>query len=78
MNLVLIRGGYPPVAVRPQDRPDYIRALQDAQDGRGRGSLERLLYERLSATLDEYLDAARQALAAPARQPKTGGDERRP
>jgi len=27
MNLVLIRGGYPPVAVRPEDRPDYISAL---------------------------------------------------
>jgi len=30
MNLVLIRGGYPPVAVRPEDRPAYTRALQDA------------------------------------------------
>ncbi|MGH7065690.1 MAG: Fic family protein [Stellaceae bacterium] len=73
MNLVLIRGGYPPVAVRPQDRPDYIGALQDAEAGRGSRNLERLLHERLSATLDEYLDAARQALAAPARQPKAGG-----
>ncbi len=35
MNLVLIRGGYPPVAVRPEDRPDYIRALQEAQGGKG-------------------------------------------
>jgi Fic family protein len=73
MNLVLIRGGFPPVAVRPQDRPDYIGALQDVQAGRGSRNFERLLHERLSATLDEYLDAARQALAAPARQPKAGG-----
>ncbi len=73
MNLVLIRGGYPPVAVRPQDRPDYISALQDVEAGRGSRSFERLLYERLNATLDEYLDAARQALAARARQPKAGG-----
>jgi Fic family protein len=28
MNLVLIRGGYPPIAVRPEDRPAYILALQ--------------------------------------------------
>ena len=35
MNLVLIRGGYPPVAVRPADRPAYIRALQAAQAGSG-------------------------------------------
>ncbi len=34
MNLVLIRGDYPPVAVRPEDRPAYIRALQKAQAGR--------------------------------------------
>jgi Fic family protein len=45
MNLVLLRGGYPPVAVRPQDRPAYIAALQHAQAGRGSGKFERLLYE---------------------------------
>ena len=28
MKLILIRGGYPPVAVRPEDRPDYVRTLQ--------------------------------------------------
>ena len=73
MNLVLLRGGYPPVAVRPEDRPAYIRSLQDAQSGRGAESFERLLYERLDATLGEYLSAAREALAAPPRQPKAGG-----
>src|SRR5882672_1490692 len=31
MNLVLIRGFYPPVAVRLEDRPTYIRALQETQ-----------------------------------------------
>ena len=57
MNLVLIRGGYPPVAVRPEDRPTYIRALQEAQSGQGSGKFDNLLYERLDATLDEYLSA---------------------
>jgi Fic family protein len=70
MNLVLIRGGYPPVAVRPEDRPAYIRALQDAQTGRGSASFERLLYERLDATLGEYVSASQEALAAPTRYPK--------
>jgi Fic family protein len=62
MNLILIRGRYPPVAVRPADRPAYIRALQDPalQDPRAE-PFERLLYERLDATLDEYLKAAREA-----------------
>ena len=63
MNLMLLRGGYPPVAVRPEDRPAYIRALQDAQAGSGGASFDRLLYTRLDATLGEYLSAAREALA---------------
>jgi Fic family protein len=45
MNLILIRGGYPPVAVRPEDRPTYLQTLQTA-----RGT-EKLLYQRLDATL---------------------------
>jgi Fic family protein len=65
MNLVLLRGGYPPVAVRPQDRPEYIGALQDAQGGRGNARLDRLLYERLDATLGDSLSALQEALAAP-------------
>jgi len=35
MNLILIRGGYPPVAVRPEDRLRYIRSLQVEQAGGG-------------------------------------------
>jgi Fic family protein len=34
MNLVLIRGGYPPVAVRPEDRLEYTRSLQKNRPGR--------------------------------------------
>jgi len=67
MNLVLLRGGYPPVAVRPEDRPDYIRALQQA----GPESFNRLLYERLAATLREYLSAMQEALPA---APPTGDE----
>jgi len=55
MNLVLLRGGYPPVAVRPEDRLDYVRSLQCAQAGQGTESFTRLLYQRLDATFDEYL-----------------------
>jgi Fic family protein len=66
MNLVLLRGGYPPVAVRPQDRPAYIAALQEAQAGHGSGLFDRLLYERLNATMAETLSALQEALAAPA------------
>jgi Fic family protein len=65
MNLILIRGFYPAVAVRPEDRPAYIAALQQAQAGGGSDAFDRLLYERLDATLAEYVNAARQALPAP-------------
>lgn len=30
MNLLLIRGGYPPVAVRPEDRKAYLDSLERA------------------------------------------------
>jgi Fic family protein len=62
MNLVLIRGSYPPVAVRPVDRPAYIRALQVIQAGLSSEDFDRLLYQRLDATLEESLTAVRDAL----------------
>jgi len=65
MNLVLIRGGYPPVAVRPEDRPAYIATLQQAQAGQGVEAFDRFLYERLDVTLGEYVSASREALPAP-------------
>ncbi|MGH7089930.1 MAG: Fic family protein [Stellaceae bacterium] len=68
MNLVLLRGGYPPVAVRPEDRPSYVRALEEAQIGPGTAGFDRLLFERLEVTLCEYLAAAREAIAGRARQ----------
>jgi hypothetical protein len=54
-------GGGPPVAVRPEDRLTYIRALQQSQAGHGTESFDTLLYERLDATLEEYLSAFEKA-----------------
>jgi Fic family protein len=65
MNLVLIRGGYPPVAVRPEDRAAYLDALQQEQAGRGAETFNHLLFERLDTTLGEYLSALKQAAPAP-------------
>ncbi len=65
MNLILLRGGYPPIAVRPQDRVAYLDALQQAQGSGSAAAFDRLLYERLDATLGEHLSALRQALPAP-------------
>lgn len=62
MNLLLIRQGYPPVAVRPEDRSAYLDALE-------RGSLaddllpfQLLMHGRLDATLSDYLDALGECL----------------
>jgi Fic family protein len=57
MNLVLVKAGYPPVGVRPQDRLRYLKALQDSSE-----DFRRLLYERLDAALAEYLRALGEAI----------------
>jgi len=75
MNLILIRGLYPPVAVRPEDRPDYLRALQRAQAGEGTDDFDRLMQGRLDAALDEALGALREAIAAPKAQAALRGGE---
>jgi len=61
MNLILVRGGYPPVAVRPEDRLEYIRSLQKEQAGQGAENFNSLLYRRLDVTLDEYLTVLQEA-----------------
>lgn len=61
MNLILIRGGYPPVAIRPEDRLEYVRSLQQEQAGQGTETLNGLLYRRLDETLGEYLSALQEA-----------------
>jgi Fic family protein len=65
MNLLLIRGGYPPVAIRPEDRLEYIRGLQQDQAGHGPARFDALMYARLDATLEEYLRAFEEALPQP-------------
>jgi Fic family protein len=65
MNLILLRGGYPAIAVRPEDRIVYLDTLQQAQASGSPAAFNRLLYERLDATLEEHLSALRQALPAP-------------
>ena len=62
MNLLLLHAGYPPVAVRPQDRATYLAALQAAQAGAGPHAFDQLLFARLLAALDEHIEAARQAI----------------
>ena len=63
MNLLLIRDHYPPVAIRPVDRPDYIAGLQAAQAEQGTEMFDRLLHQRLDETLAAYIGALRDAIS---------------
>ena len=57
MNLVLLRGAYPPVSIGPPDRKAYIDALEHRQTTQNAEIYEELLASRLLASLTEYLDA---------------------
>lgn len=61
MNLMLIRAGYPPIAVRPKDRKPYLDALEHGSLTGDRAPFQLLMHERLDATLAEYLGALRQS-----------------
>ena len=65
MNLVLIRGGYPPVAVRPEDRKPYLDALERGSLSDDLQPFRNFMYERLDATLSEYLSALEEAPRQP-------------
>lgn len=62
MNLMLIRGGYPPVAVRPQDRIAYLDALERGSQSEDLTPFQTLMHERLDCTLDGYLDVLGEAM----------------
>ncbi len=57
MNLLLLRDGYPPVAVRPEDRKTYLDALEHASMHEDNKPFLMFMYQRLDATLGEYLSA---------------------
>ena len=56
MNLVLMRGGYPPIIIHPEHRPDYIDTLEKAQLSDDDTDFSAFLLDRLENSLDEYLD----------------------
>jgi len=62
MNLLLIRGGYPPVAVRPEDRKTYLDALERGSLAGDLGLFQRLMHERLDVTMGAYLRALEEGL----------------
>jgi Fic family protein len=65
MNLILIRGGYPPVAVRPEDRKAYLDALEQASLSGDLAGFQNLMHQRLLDTLDAYVRTLEEAPAPP-------------
>ncbi len=74
MNLLLLRGGYPPVAVRPEDRKGYLDALEYASMREDVGPFRSFLYRRLDATLGEYLHALEEAVPAGESETSSGSE----
>lgn len=72
MNLMLLRGGYPPIAVRLEDRKTYLDTLEHASLREDLGPFRTFLFERLDATLKEYLTALQEALSDPCTNHDTG------
>lgn len=65
MNLLLLRGGYPPVAVQPVQRAEYLDTLEHASLTDDLAPFQTFMHERLDATLGEYVGALKEAQLGP-------------
>lgn len=61
MNLMLVRSDFPPVAIRPSDRADYLAALEADNNSGDYRAITEFLVDRLDRALDEYISAAIEA-----------------
>lgn len=57
MNMILMRGGYPPAIIRKQDRLAYISSLEIAQLGGTKDAYLKLINKAVGRSLDIYLKA---------------------
>ncbi len=55
MNLLLIKAGYPPLVVHPEDRAEYIDAIEKYQLHAEQTDYYTFMLRRLDAALDDYL-----------------------
>lgn len=62
MNLLLLRAGYPPVAVRPEDRKPYLESLEHASMNGDTAPFQAFMHRRLNATLEEYVNTLQGSL----------------
>jgi hypothetical protein len=62
MNLILLKGGYPPVVIGPEHRPAYIDSLQALQTVKDERPYQTFMWDRLEMSLDHYLEVLRRGL----------------
>ena len=62
MNLQLLRGGYVPMAVRPEERKLYLDTLERGSLAGDLRPFQVFMHQRLDATLQEYLTALQEAV----------------
>ena len=60
MNLLLMQSGYPAAIIRPEDRSDYITALETAQTGGSMDGYYDCIYASIDRSLDIYLESVGQ------------------
>lgn len=61
MNLMLLRSGFPPIAIRPEDRAEYLASLERGSTTDDLSTYRQFMGRRLAETLDEYVDLFREA-----------------
>jgi Fic family protein len=62
MNLILLRGGFPPIAIRPEDRQAYLDSLERASTAEDLAPYREVMFRRLETTLSDYVNALRETL----------------
>ncbi|MFC1842311.1 Fic family protein [Candidatus Dependentiae bacterium] len=62
MNLILISYGYPPAVIEPEERKEYIAAIEKAQKTGDMSDFYVLVAKAVEKSLDMYIDAAEKSL----------------
>ena len=54
LNLLLIKEGYPPLVIRPEDRIDYLDSIEKSQLQEETTDYQTFMLERLNTAFDDY------------------------
>ena len=73
MNLVLLKGGYPPVVIGPEQRANYIDGLHALNQTGDPLPYRQFMADRLDASLSFYLDVLRQGRETVTQPPRPPG-----